>query len=147
MSNKPEWFEMASGEQSPEVATPKSKKRIAKIALLTVPLLLVGGAMVFAEGDGEGDDAPKIDTTISSSTSANTVSDQSATTTNSTSSNSTSNGVASPSTTTQKGVGVQPPSAKGGDDDNEGFIGRGDHEGRERHHEGGEHEGGFGEDD
>ena len=51
MSEKPEWFEMASDDSKPSEPKFKSKKRIAKIAIFTAPLLLVGGAMVFAEGD------------------------------------------------------------------------------------------------
>ncbi|MFM8447712.1 MAG: hypothetical protein ACKN92_06040, partial [Candidatus Nanopelagicaceae bacterium] len=104
------------------------------------PLLLIGGAMVFAEGD-ESDDAPAMDTTIPtatvSSSTANTQANSSnsikVTQATSKSANSkTVNDVANPAT----GVGVPAPSSQGGER----------HEGREgSHHEGGEHE--FGEDD
>ncbi len=68
MSNKPEWFELADEEPTPNDAPKfKSTKRMAKIALLTAPLLIIGGALVFAEGD-ESDDAPKMDTTIPTAT-------------------------------------------------------------------------------
>ena len=46
MSEKPEWFQMASEDPTPTEPKLKSKKRIAKIAMFTAPLLLVGGAMV-----------------------------------------------------------------------------------------------------
>ena len=161
MSNKPEWFELAGEEpklNSPESAPTvkskvKSKKRFAKIALLTAPLLLVGGAMVFAEDD-EGDDAPQVDTTIPTATvnsSTTTTQSNSATvikvsqaSTKKVSTN-TSSGVTKAETNNPAsnnpatGVGVPAPSGRGG----EGHEGR---EGHERpHHEGGEHE--FGGDD
>ena len=154
MSEKPEWFEMAAEEKAPSQPGPKKIKRVAKIALLTAPLLLIGGAMVFAEGD-ESDDAPAMDTTIPtatvSSSTANTQANSSnsikVTQVTSKSTNSkTVNGVANPASNNvpnspAKGVGVPAPSGRGGEE----------HEGRERpHHEGGEHEGGeheFGGDD
>ena len=165
MSEKPEWFEMASEDPKPTEPKLKSKKRIVKIALLTAPLLLVGGAMVFAEGD-DSDDAPKMDTTIPTATVANsTGSNSSISSTNSTAvvqnasiSNATSNtkkistnaksnsnvGVVNPATTNSgTGVGVPKPTGRGDDEGREG------HEGGERPHgeghEGGEHE--FGDDD
>ena len=162
MSNKPEWFEMAAEDHSSEISTPKSKKRLAKIALFTVPLLLAGGAMVFAEDEGEGDDAPKFDTTISTSTNATAVdnSNLAGSSSSAVKSQAVANPAApnnpvnpvnpsNPSNPGKAGVGVPAPSAKGGDDDHEGFFGGDDdgehegreHEGRERHHEGGEHEG------
>lgn len=151
MSNKPEWFELADKEPTPNGASKfKSTKRLAKIALLSAPLLIIGGALVFAEGD-EGDDAPKMDTTIPTATvnsSTNTGQSNSATsikvsqTSIKNVSASASGGVTSPATnnptTSNKatGVGVPAPSGRGGEE----------HEGRERpHHEGGENE--FGEDD
>ena len=67
MSEKPEWFEMAAEDPTPTEPKLKLKKRIAKIAMFTAPLLLVGGAMVFAEGD-DNDDAPKMDTAIPTAT-------------------------------------------------------------------------------
>ena len=151
MSNKPEWFELADEEPTPNVAPKfKSTKRMAKIALLTAPLLIIGGALVFAEGD-ESDDAPKMDTTIPTATvnsSTNTSQSNTATSIKVSQASiknvsaSTSGGVTSPATnnptTSNKttGVGVPAPSGRGGEE----------HEGRERpHHEGGENE--FGEDD
>ena len=151
MSNKPEWFELADEEPTSNDALKfKSTKRMAKIALLTAPLLIIGGALVFAEGD-ESDDAPKMDTTIPTATvnsSTNTGQSNTATSikvsqaSTKNVSASTSGGVTSPATnnptTSNKatGVGVPAPSGRGGEE----------HEGRERpHHEGGENE--FGEDD
>ena len=149
MSNKPEWFELADKEPTPNDAPKfKSTKRLAKIALLTAPLLIIGGALVFAEGD-EGDDAPQVDTTIPTATvnsSATTTQSNSATvikvsqaSTKKVSTN-TSSGVTNPATNNPAtGVGVPAPSGRGGEE----------HEGREGHerphHEGGEHE--FGGDD
>ena len=143
MSEKPEWFELSDEEPKPESgltnkASKSSKKRFVKIALFTAPLLLIGGAMVFAEGGNENDDVPAGVGTLSPATS--TASDNSST--NTTDTTNTGGGVANPSanngTTSSKslksakGVGVPKPS------------GGGDHEGRE----GGEHEGGgFGGDD
>lgn len=151
MSNKPEWFELADEEPTPNDAPKfKSTKRMAKIALLTAPLLIIGGALVFAEGD-ESDDAPKMDTTIPTATvnsSTNTSQSNTATSIKVSQASiknvsaSASGGVTSPATnnptTSNKatGVGVPAPSGRGGEE----------HEGRERpHHEGGENE--FGEDD
>lgn len=157
MSNKPEWFELAGEEPKPNSPATepkvKSKKRFAKIALLTAPLLLVGGAMVFAEDEG-GDDAPKMDTTIPTATVNNAttlnqsnsatsvkVSQASAKNVTANSSVGVTNPATSNSTTNNPGtgVGVPAPSGRGGEE----------HEGREGHerphHEGGEHE--FGEDD
>ena len=151
MSNKPEWFELADEEPTSNNAPKfKSTKRMAKIALLTAPLLIIGGALVFAEGD-ESDDAPKMDTTIPTATvnsSTNTGQSNSATSvkvsqastknlTANTSSVVTDPAANLPATNnSKKGVGVPAPSGRGGEE----------HEGRERpHHEGGETE--FGEDD
>jgi len=151
MSNKPEWFELADKEPTPNGAPKfKSTKRLAKIALLTAPLLIIGGALVFAEGD-EGDDAPKMDTTIPTATvnSTTTANQSNASTSIKVSqastkkvSTNTSSGVTKAETNNPAtnnpatGVGVPAPSGRGGEE----------HEGRERpHHEGGEHE--FGGDD
>ena len=149
MSKKPEWFELAGEEPKPNspASEPKfnSTKRLAKIALLAAPLIIVGGAFVFAEGD-ESDDAPKLDNTIPTATVNNAspaIQVSQASTKNVTANSSV--GVANPATsnsTTNKpgiGVGVPAPSGSGGEE----------HEGRERHerphHEDGEDE--FGEDD
>jgi hypothetical protein len=156
MSEKPEWFKLTDEEQPPASANPKVGKRFAKVALLTVPLVLAGGAMVFA--DGEDDDRPNIDTTM---TSTNSTSGVAAMTSSAneigSSGNTKSTGVSvkaeqviAPSTKaianpgSQKGVGVPAPSGNKGDDDgdHQGFFGGDDdeHEGREgSHHERGEH--------
>ena len=154
MSEKPEWFELSESDQQPEAPRAKSNKRLLKVALFTAPLLLVGGAMVFAEGEGDDDDRPNIDTTITSTnagsagTSAATASDQ----------KSTGNSVVNPvpaapaAPAAKKGVGVAAPGTNKGpgddDGDHQGFFGGDDddegreHEGREGgHHERGEHEG------
>ena len=156
MSEKPEWFEMASEDPKPSEPKLKSKKRIVKIALLTAPLLLVGGAMVFAEGD-DSDDAPKMDTTIPTATAANSTSSTSSTNStavvqNASTSNTTSNsqksstntksknnvGVVNPATNNSgTGVGVPKPTGRSDDEVRERPHGEG--------HEGGEHE--FGGDD
>ena len=144
MSEKPEWFEMAAEEKTPSQPGPKKIKRVAKIALLTVPLLLVGGAMVFAEGD-ESDDAPAMDTTIPTATVSSSTTNTQANSSNSikvtqatskSAISKTVSDVANPATNNvpenpANGVGVPAPSGRGGEG----------HEGRERpHHESGEHE-------
>ena len=146
MSEKPEWFEMAAEDPTPTEPKLKSKKRIAKIAMFTAPLLLVGGAMVFAEGD-DNDDAPKMDTTIPAAIVQNASISNATSNTQNISTNVKSNsnvGVVNPATTNSgTGVGVPKPTGRGDDEGREG------HEGRERPHgeghEGGEHE--FGDDD
>ena len=127
MSEKPEWFELSDEEPKPQSdgVNKKSKKRFVKIALFTAPLLLIGGAMVFAEGGNENDDVPAGVGTLSpatSTTDANSNSSNSSTLNGSTSSNS------STGSKSVKGVGVPKPS------------GGGEHEGGE----GGGHEGGEG---
>ena len=68
MSKKPEWFVLAEEEQIADTENKrKSKKLFAKIAILTAPLIIVGGAFVFAEGD-ESDDAPKTNSTHTTAT-------------------------------------------------------------------------------
>ena len=150
MTETPEWFELTNNEENSSSNKPNKpknpKKRIAKVLAFTVPLLIVGGAMVFAEGEGESDDMPPAPVIQTTTDASNQNSDQGATGTDSgnTSSSTTTKsansttakaaGVANPATTSGKGVGV--PKPKGG----------GEHEGREGHeggeHEGGEHEGG-----
>ena len=141
MSKKPEWFVLAEEEQIADTENKrKSKKLFAKIAILTTPLLLLGGALVFAE-NYQGDDAPKTNTTHTTATVKSTSpSIQVSQASTKSISTSTSGGVANPATSNSAaGVGVPAPSGRGGEE----------HEGRERHershHEGDEHE--FGEDD
>jgi len=134
MSKKPEWFVLAEEEQIADTENKrKSKKLFAKIVILTAPLLLLGGALVFAEGD-ESDDAPKTNSTHTTATvksTSHSIQVSQASTRNI--SASTSGGVANPATSNSAaGVGVPAPSGRGGEE----------HEGRERHerphHEGGE---------
>ena len=164
MSEKPDWFKLTEEESSTELPSPKVSRRFAKLALLTVPLVLAGGAMVFAEG--EDDDRPNIDTTITSTAigsgevSNSTTSNVSGKSSNLNSASNTvateqviansNKSVANPAPAApgaQKGAGVPAPSGNKGDDDgdHQGFFGGDDddeHEGRERsHHERGEHEG------
>ena len=61
MTERPEWFELAGEDKSPE--SPKPKRRLLKVALIAAPLILVGGAFVAAQG--EGDDAPANASTLS----------------------------------------------------------------------------------
>mgnify|MGYP003338170857 CR=1 FL=1 len=169
MSERPEWFELTEGDKRSNSNKQKPSRNIFIRALaIGVPLVIVGSAMVFAEGD-ESDDAPKMDTTIPTATTNSSANSPNSTTVvenastsnrtsnatskstaktenisiNSNSSKTTSNvGVANPATNNSgTGVGVPKPSGRGGDD--------GGHEGRERRHgeghEGGEHE--FGGDD
>ena len=150
MSEKPEWFELAGEDQKPELPVAKSKALFLKIALFTAPLVLVGGAMVFADGEGGDDDRPNIDTTITSTNTGSAIASAATASDQTTSGNSVAN-PAPAAPTTKKGVGVAAPGTnKGpgdGDGDHQGFIGGdddegGNHEGREGgNHERGEHEG------
>ena len=152
MSEKPEWFELAGEEHAPEQPVIKSKKRLLKLAVFTAPLVLVGGAMVFADGNGP-DDAPNINTSIPSasastttankatSTSTNTAASKSITAQQSSDKTSAPTAPSAPSAAASKGLGVQPPSGKGGDD-HEGFNGEGEHhDGGEREHHDRDHNG------
>lgn len=156
MTEIPEWFKITEGDQKPAEFAPKPKKHLFKVAAITAPLLIVGAVVFGATGEAEEDDAPAINTTLttsSNSTTANTA-DTNGIAPGVTSNNSPSGvGVANPTlpnSNTGGGVGVPAPSGKseheegehgffGGDDDDDEHEGR-EHEGRERHHEGGEHE-------
>ena len=142
MSEKPEWFKLTEGEENPEIATVNTGKRFAMLALFTLPLMLVGGAMVFANGD-EGDDRPNIDTTITSTVStASTVANSEAPKHNanavkiSTPTAAVVNATEIATPNANKGAGVPAPSANRGDDDGEH---EGLSDGRE-HRDGGERE-------
>ena len=157
MSEKPEWFELAGEDQKPELPVAKSKTLFLKIAIFTAPLVLVGGAMVFADGEGGDDDRPNIDTTITSTNTGSAIASAATASDQTTSGNSVANPApATPATpATKKGVGVAAPGTNmgpgDGDGDHQGFFGGDDddegreHEGREggerEHHERGEHEG------
>lgn len=144
MSEKPEWFQLTDGDQKPEPTTARASKRFVKVAAFTAPLLLVGGAMVFADGHDE-DERPKIDTTISTSTSQGSNNSESQSTPQIKKASTSNNGVISnqainsPSSA-PKSPGISAPSGNG-DDDHEGFGGeREHHDGVEREHrERGEH--------
>jgi hypothetical protein len=67
MTETPEWFQLPD---SPE-PEPKRPRRITlKVALITAPLLLIGGAVVFAENGNEGEDKPNLPTLSSAATSS-----------------------------------------------------------------------------
>ena len=134
MSEKPEWFQITEGDEKPEVK--KSKRGFLKIAVVALPLVVVGAVAVGA--NGEEDDAPQLSPTITSNASTGNETAQASATTISKAS------VNSPkvSTISNPGIGIQPPKG-GGDDDHEGFEGGehqrfdGDnHEVREHHREG-----------
>jgi hypothetical protein len=141
MSETPEWFEITADDQKPEL--PKTKKRGLKLALIAAPILLVGGVVAFADGGAEADDAPAINNTIPTATSTGSqANEQVAPATGST--------IATPTAAAKKGVGVQAPSAQGGNDDHfandpdhgagtdrpQGF---GEHPEGTEHHDRGEH--------
>lgn len=142
MSEKPEWFQLTGDDETPKQPITKSKKRFLKVALFTAPLLLIGGAMVFADGHDE-EERPNIDTTISSATTSTSSNSTSATQSSSkakTNESSVTKVATAPAKSitapaaAPKGVGVPAPSAKG-DDDREGFEGDREHrEGGERDH-------------
>lgn len=140
MSEKPEWFEMTEGDQMPEPIRTSASKRFIKVAAFTAPLLLVGGAMVFADGHEE-DERPNIDTTISTSTTATQSSTNSAGEVNPEIkvANNSAKPVNAPAIA-PKSPGLSAPSAKD-DDDHEGFGEEREHnDGEEREHrERGEH--------
>ena len=144
MSEKPEWFELAGEDQTPEKPVAKSKKRLLKLAAFTAPLVLVGGAMVFADGHDE-EERPNIDTTISTSTSQSSNVSESQVTPQVKNVPTSQNGAVSAKeinspTTAPKKPGISAPSATN-DDNHEGFSGEREHQdGVEReHHERGEH--------
>ena len=132
MSDKPEWFELSESDQQPEAPRFKSNKRILKIALVTAPLLLVGGAIVFAAGEGDDDDRPNIDTTISSTNNGSNQISNSASSSGSTEktiaiSNKTVAKPAQKPSKIHKGVGVPAPKANNDEeDDHQGFFGEDD---------------------
>lgn len=142
MSEKPEWFQLTDGDQKPEPEAKRASKRFVKIAAFTAPLLLVGGAMVFADGE-ESDDRPNINTTLSSGTgtTASVSSDEHPTESapavqisNPKTAAVNAPSAASPSSIASKGPGIQAPSGQGGDD-HDGFSGEREHrEGGEREH-------------
>lgn len=128
MSEKPDWFELAGEESQPEVR--KAKRPLFKVALIAAPLLLVGAAVVAANGEEEGS-GPKISPIASASpTASNPVTDNSASATPKASSSkvkikikakvskSPATAVTKPTATSSKpAVGVPAPKANGGDDD------------------------------
>lgn len=69
MSEKPEWFELAGEEQRPQ--SPKPKNRLLKVALISAPLILIGGIYVTAQGEGGGDDLPSNTNSLSNSSISN----------------------------------------------------------------------------
>ena len=174
MTETPEWFQLPD---SPE-PEPKRPRRITlKVALITAPLLLIGGAVVFAENGTEGDDQPnlpKLTTTnthnIQStvSTSATTASDNVTKTNTNTNSSITSNkksvkktvvtsnssnttkstaGVSAQNGLTGSSSGIKNPGLPSGKDSDHGFDKHKRPEGHENHQEGGEHQRFGGEDD
>ena len=67
MTETPEWFQL---QDEPE-QEPKKRRRITlKIALFTLPLLLIGGVMVFGENGAEGEDQPNLPTLSSAAPSS-----------------------------------------------------------------------------
>ena len=147
MSKIPEWFEMTAGDNEPE--TPKhkfaGKSRVKLIAIATVPLIITGGALVFADG-GTEDDLPKNAPTLSPTANNANSSEKSAKSSN------TEKQVIVQSSSTGKSqsintqTGIQAPS--GINNPRRGHREDGDHFGREGHDGFGEHEDdGFGEDD
>jgi hypothetical protein len=150
MSEKPEWFKLTGEDQEPINNVGKTGKRnIFKIAAVAAPLILVGAVVVGAAGEADDDERPAIDTTMPSATTVNSGSAQNETVAPA---SDKVNSKPTPVASKKVGVGVPAPSAKGGDDDHEGFFGDDDHqrgehenreghESREGHHEGGEHGG------
>lgn len=103
MNEIPEWFRLTADDKKPVEI--KKNRRVAKLALFTAPLAIVGGAFLFTQ-DGE------------SPASADEVSAPVIATTNSTvaKSASISMPISNISTKSANGIGVKPPTG-GGDDD------------------------------
>ena len=70
MSKIPEWFQMTAGDNEPE--TPKhkfaGKSRLKLVAIATVPLIIAGGALVFADRGAE-DDLPALNKNVTATAS------------------------------------------------------------------------------
>ena len=71
MTETPEWFQL---QDEPEQEPKKPKRLTLKIALFTLPLLLVGAVMVFGENGAEGEDQPNLPTLAPTSQNLNTAS-------------------------------------------------------------------------
>ena len=60
MTERPEWFELTEGDQKSNSNKQKPSRNIVIRALaIGVPLVIVGSAMVFAEGDSEAEEIPQ----------------------------------------------------------------------------------------
>jgi hypothetical protein len=152
MTEKPDWFKISEADQKPSELAPRPKNHLFRIAAVAVPLVLVGAIAVGANGEAEEENAPPIDTTLTTSSNTSTTSGLTTATTSNKSSagtvatsvqtkTSTVVGVANPASANSKngkGFGVPMPTGKGGDDGREGHI-------KSENHESGEHS--FGDDD
>ena len=69
MTETPEWFQIPD---SPEPEPQRPRRITLKVALMTAPLLLIGGAVVFAENGNEGDDQPNVPTLTATTNTHNT---------------------------------------------------------------------------
>ena len=138
MTEKPEWFELTGDDQKPNgnnsVTRTAPKNRLIRILAVAIPLVIVGSAVVFAEGGSEAEEPP------SNSVTQNLIAlDNSTVSDNNLKVNSST--FDAPNQTTNQGIGVPAPTGRSGD--REG----GEHEGREhevREHD--EHDG-FEDDD
>lgn len=124
MSERPEWFELTAEDPAEPIKQPKRK--FLKFALLGVPLLMVGSAMVFAEGKSEAEENPSH--SITEMTSIENSEPQKVISNIDSPDNST---VQKPKTISSSNIGIKPPTGNREDDD----------EFEEREHEGREHEG------
>ena len=152
MSERPEWFELTEGDKRSNSNKQKPSRNIFIRALaIGVPLVIVGSAMVFAEGDSEAEEIPQSAVVQSTQSTTATAAADSQSDSNSlinsdnTSGNSSNdnsgnsvNSASAPKNPTftdpnsNKGLGVPAPSGNREDSD--------EHEGREHEgREGGEH--------
>ena len=69
MTETPEWFQIPD---SPEPEPQRPRRITLKVALMTAPLLLIGGAVVFAENGNEGDDQPNLPKLTTTNTNTST---------------------------------------------------------------------------
>lgn len=67
MTEMPEWFRLPD---EPELEPKKPRRITLKIALFTLPLLLVGGVMLFGENGAEGEGQPNLPTLSSAAPSS-----------------------------------------------------------------------------
>ena len=126
---KPEWFEIAEGDNASAAVT-KVNKKLPAIAVVVAGAIIGAGAFFANASESPTANAENVSPVAAVASATPSTSASLATAAPSTSPT-TSKGIANPAQ-----GGIQAPQGRGDDDGDREF---GDHEGRE-HHEGGEHE-------